>query len=76
MSSRPPRPLPGWAEFSGSRADHDPATFPQLSGHLAPLRRVEGGQVTEPVFDRHEIEHRWRGFPKNGPAWCPGHTLS
>jgi hypothetical protein len=29
------------------------------------------------VLDRrHEIEHRWRGFPKNGPAWCPGHTLS
>jgi hypothetical protein len=53
------------------------ATVLRLLGHLTPLRRVEGGQVTEPVLDRrHEIEHRWRGFPKNGPAWCPGHTLS
>ena len=62
---RPPhagRAGPGWP---GRRAGSPKTSRPVLR------------LVTEPVFDRrHEIEHRWRSFPKNGRVWSPGHTLS
>ena len=68
----------------GERLGHPPpraaATVAAAAGLGRPGRRAGSPKtsrpvlrlVTEPVFDRrHEIEHRWRSFPKNGRVWSP-----